>query len=127
MKLTQEAADAINAARQEGRVTEGKAVRLPDDAPMTEKEFQTRILLFARAHGWIVFHDFDSRKSTPGFPDLVLARKGHVIFAELKSAKGELTLAQQRWLDELTPREDEWPGVFAWRPGDMAEIERMLT
>jgi len=64
----------------------------------------------------MAFHPFDSRRSTPGWPDIVLVRPPSVIFAELKTATGRLTPAQRTWLDAL----DGCPGVeaYLWRPSD---------
>lgn len=36
-----------------------------------------------------------------GFPDLVLVKGDRVLFREVKSGRGKLTEAQQRWLDAL--------------------------
>ncbi len=38
---------------------------------MTEKELMQNILDCARLHGWRCYHTFDSRKSDPGFPDII--------------------------------------------------------
>jgi hypothetical protein len=73
-----------------------------------------------------VFHTYDSRRSEPGFPDLVICGHGRVIFAEVKRKGGYYTDAQRRWLAELmgTPAE-----VFTWIAGvddirDIADILR---
>jgi len=55
-----------------------------------------------------------------GFPDLVLARKGEVVFAELKSAKGKVTAEQRSWLNALG-------GGYLWRPADWSEIQEVLA
>lgn len=61
-----------------------------------------------------------------GFPDLVLAREGRLLFVELKSEKGKTTPEQDHWLAEL----GDVPGVVAlvWRPADWTsgEIDRVL-
>jgi hypothetical protein len=56
----------------------------------------------------------------PGFPDLVLARDGVVIVAELKSRRGQPTDDQKMWLEAL--------GAHArlWRPQDWPAIEQEL-
>jgi hypothetical protein len=54
-----------------------------------------------------------------GFPDLVLAKLGRVIFAELKTDKGRLSVEQELWLKEL-------PDCVVWRPRDWEQIERVL-
>jgi hypothetical protein len=68
---------------------------------VTERQLQNAILEAAALLGWRSYHTFDSRRSQPGFPDLVLVRTGHLIFAELKAAKGRVSDQQQQWLDEL--------------------------
>ena len=44
----------------------------------------------ARTLGWRVYHTYDSRRSQPGFPDLVLVRE-RILFLELKSETGKLS------------------------------------
>lgn len=64
-------------------------------------------------HGWKTYHVYDSRRSAPGFPDLVCAHKRHgVLFIELKGEKGKLTKPQDEWLDVLGPR------AYCFRPSD---------
>lgn len=53
-----------------------------------------------------------------GFPDLVLAKKGVVIYAELKADGGKVTPEQQRWIDDLE--------AFVWYPGDFDRIVEIL-
>ena len=65
---------------------------------MTEKEFQNAVLELARIHGWLCYHTHDSRRSAPGFPDLLLAKNGAVLFAEVKTDTGKLTNDQIAWL-----------------------------
>jgi hypothetical protein len=107
-----------------------------------EKHFQATVIQLAETLNWKVAHFSDSRRSigngrmvgdrqAAGFPDLVLARKGRLIFAELKAAKGKLRPAQVEWLDVLQEVESEThPHVLVrvWRPGDLSsgEIERTL-
>ena len=90
----------------------------------SERNLQARILEAARALRWLPFHVFDSRRSQPGFPDLVLVRPPRLIFAELKSAKGRITAEQQQWLDLLS----QIPGVeiFVWRPADLQDAIGIL-
>lgn len=91
---------------------------------MTEKDLQESIIELAGWLGWTCYHTHDSRRSRPGFPDLVLWRGSRLLFVELKSATGRLSVAQEQTLDELaeTPAE-----VYIWRPsswdqGDIAEL-----
>ncbi|MBM4407820.1 MAG: VRR-NUC domain-containing protein [Chloroflexi bacterium] len=70
---------------------------------MTERELQDAIVQVARLHGWLVYHTYDSRRSDPGFPDLVLVhvKRGQLWFLECKSARGRVTPEQQDWLSAL--------------------------
>lgn len=77
---------------------------------MTEDEYQTRILDFAKMTGWMCMHTRPAKTEkgwrTPlqghaGFPDAVLARAGVVWFFEVKSETGQLTDAQGMWLASL--------------------------
>lgn len=91
---------------------------------VSEADFLATVIELATLCGWLVYHTYDSRRSQAGFPDLVLVRGGRLVFAELKTAKGPVRPAQQRWLKEL-----EASGVeaFIWRPKDWEEIEQLLT
>ena len=66
---------------------------------MTEAELQANVLELARLLKWRCYHTFDSRRSEPGFPDLVMLRGERIIVAELKSERGRLTTEQDAWLD----------------------------
>lgn len=105
---------------------------------MSEDEFQQQVIELARLGGWRVVHfrparivrDGKTYWRTPvqgdnGFPDLVLARRGLRIFAELKTDTGTVTADQQDWLDQLGPN-DERTLVTVWRPRDWDRIQRTL-
>ena len=49
-----------------------------------EKELQGRLVETAKLCGWLVFHDYDSRRSDIGFPDLVMVRDGKLLAIEVK-------------------------------------------
>lgn len=85
----------------------------------SEAAFQSWVVDYARSRSWCVAHVRDSRRQdTDGMPDLVLARGGVVILAELKSATGKTTPKQDAWLQAS--------GNNLWMPGDRAKVERML-
>ena len=90
---------------------------------MTEKQFQTQIVMVAKANGWIVYHTYDSRRSEPGFPDLVLVRD-RVLFRELKTDTGRISQAQQEWGDVLTKAGADFA---IWRPRDLKAIVKELS
>lgn len=91
---------------------------------MSEKQLQEHVIALALRLGWLVYHTFDSRRSAPGFPDLVLAR-GAVLYRELKAANGVLSPAQKTWLQGLRVAGAD-AGV--WRPAHLLDgtIEREL-
>jgi hypothetical protein len=79
----------------------------------------------ARALGWLVFHAYDARRGTPGFPDAVCVRGGRLVAVELKTMRGRVTVEQERWIAEL----EQVPGVTAFVarcPRDWARITETL-
>jgi hypothetical protein len=90
---------------------------------LTEKDFQATVLEYAQLMGWKAYHTWNSMRSAPGFPDLVLVRGSRLIFAELKNVTGKLTPAQEEWLKALSQTVAE---VYVWRPGDWEAIELAL-
>lgn len=95
-------------------------------AGMSEDQLQRGVERLARSLGWLAYHTHDSRRSSPGFPDLVLVRGDRVLFRELKTEKGRATPAQKTWLAALTAA-----GMDAglWRPVQWFDrtIERELA
>ena len=106
---------------------------------IAESDFLLAITELATLTGWLIFHDYDSRKNPAGFPDLVLVHPHHspgIIFAELKTNLGRIKTKQGEWLNKLTavvdkiypppaPRKDI--GVYLWRPHHWDQIEKILT
>ena len=114
----------------------------------TEKDFMDHWASVAEGRGWLVYHTHDSRRSGPGFPDLVLLRDGYLIVAECKMAryvrtpnKGEakgLSLPQVVWLDAFRllekkvgvlrslPPHRALVQIFVWTPDDEDEMARVL-
>lgn len=98
---------------------------------INEKQWQAKVLDLARLFGWKVHHCRPAMRqsggwSTPiqgdaGFPDLVLARDGEVIFAELKTDSGSLTANQHEWLAVLPSDSAE-----VWRPSMLDQITNRL-
>lgn len=89
----------------------------------SEADFQSWVVGTAKLRGWMVGHLRDARTQDDvtglkGLPDLVLARGGLVILAELKSENGEIRKSQKPWL--------EASGNHVWRPSMRAKIEAML-
>ena len=91
------------------------------------REFMPAVIQCAQAFGWMVFHPYDSRRSTEGWLDLSMVhpRWARFMIRELKSEKGVLTKPQQNWLAALIHA-----GIDAavWRPAQWHDgtIEREL-
>lgn len=96
--------------------------RSPTRVRVSERAFQTGVLELARRYHWLTYHTHDSRRSQPGFPDLVMVRE-RVVFAELK-ASAAITDSQATWLRSLREAGAE---VCVWTPNDWPEIELALS
>ena len=92
---------------------------------VTERQLQAQVVQLAQLNGWRCYHTFDSRRSAPGFPDLLLVRPPRLIFAELKSEKGRLRPAQAECFAALAEVERA-PETYVWRPGDFGDIQSTL-
>ena len=86
------------------------------------------VIELAKRCGWKTYHTHNSRRSAPGFPDLAMAREGRKIFAELKSAKGVVTLDQLEWLLALVEEPSQPNETYLWRPAEWfnGTIEEIL-
>ena len=95
-------------------------------AGMPEDNFQRQVERLAKSLGWKVYHTHDSRRSHRGWPDLVLGRRGRVLFRELKTMKGRTTPDQKEWLELLNAAGHD---AAVWRPVQWFDrtIERELT
>lgn len=92
----------------------------------SEKEFQQAVLELATVYGWRSYHTYDSLRSAPGFPDVVLVHpaKRRVLFVELKTNAGSVTVAQKEWMFDLLRAGAD---ARLWRPCDWDnEIEPAL-
>lgn len=99
-------------------------------SPLEENEskFQARVVALARACGWRVFHPRNMKKSTPGYPDLTMTRRGRLVIAEIKTSAGKPSGEQTDWLSDLSRVAQEAGNVRVclWRPADWPEIEDVL-
>lgn len=95
------------------------------DSAMTEREWQAQVREYAEARLWICYHTHDSRRSDPGFPDLLMVRRTRVVAAELKRETGRVSQEQALWLDRLlgTGKVE----VFVWRPSDWEKVQEALA
>lgn len=120
-----------------GVLVNGKPVREPlvltDPAPplySDEGAFQAKIVALAEKCGWLVYHTYDSRRSKEGFPDLVLTRRGEIIFAEVKTTKGKVSDFQKQWIEALGLHVPCCVhckiAVYVWRPSMWEDIVAVL-
>lgn len=120
------------------------------DGGLAEAPFQQQVTNLASFYGWLAYHTYDSRRSAPGFPDLVLVRGAELLFIELKTDSGRVRAEQRDWIaalavvqraaEALTDAADELvasgacaePGLFAievhlWRPVDFDTLHERLA
>lgn len=90
---------------------------------MLEAEFQSQVRQLCKIRGLLVYHTQDSRRSDPGFPDLVIVGSRRMIYRELKKQDGRVSAMQQYWIDRLT---DLGQDAGVWRPSDMPRIVQEL-
>lgn len=108
--------------------TRDKTIRLQtvtDLKDHTEACFQAMVIKIAEEAGWKVYHTTDSRKSRPGWPDLVLCRGTQAIFWECKTEKGKMSDAQMEWIQALQNIKTVEASMI--RPSDLDVIRRILA
>lgn len=87
---------------------------------MKESEFQREVMNLLRIAGWKVYHANRPQRDERGFPDIVAAKGGEVLFVELKTDSGELKPEQLEWRREIGRQH------YVWRPRDMDEIKKAI-
>jgi hypothetical protein len=92
---------------------------------VTEKQFRQQVIDLAKLFQWECYFTWTSIHSPRGMPDLILCKPPRVVFAELKTLKGQPTEYQINWLNLLS----DCPGneCFLWRPDDWDAIQAVLT
>jgi len=90
--------------------------------PLREAQFQQQVLQLARLNGWWCYHTYDSRRSQPGLPDLILIRE-RVVWAELKVRPNRLRPNQKDCLNRLQNAQQE---TYVWYPEDWDAIVQIL-
>lgn len=94
---------------------------------------QAQIVYELRRFGYLVHHTRPAQNArgrwstpiqgVPGFPDLICARGGRVLYLELKTTRGRLTADQERWRDTLRAAGQDWRLV---RPADLQALYEEL-
>jgi hypothetical protein len=100
------------------------SIRAALDATIPERAFQQSVIDLATWLGWRCYHTHDSRRSEPGFPDLVCARPPRLVVLELKIERGEPTVDQRWWLDAFAAATTL--DTHLVRPSDWAMLEDVL-
>jgi hypothetical protein len=82
---------------------------------MGEDVLQSHVLEMCKSLGLLAYHTFDSRRSVPGFPDLVIVGQNGVLYRELKRRNGKVRRDQVHWLVALRVAGQD---ADVWRPED---------
>jgi hypothetical protein len=100
---------------------------------VTERDWQQTVIEAAQALGFKVAHFRPAKTArgwrTPvqadgaGFPDLVMVRGERIIFAELKSDTGKISVDQEAWLEALGQAGE----AYVWRPRDWDSVVENLS
>ena len=98
-----------------------------------EKTFQKQVIELAHILGYTVAHFRPAKTAhgwrTPvaadgaGFPDLVIAGHGRILYRELKTTTGRLSDDQEAWGEILTRNGADYA---VWRPSDWDTIAHQL-
>jgi len=98
---------------------------------LSEDEFTDQVIELFQLYGWKVVHFDRARKKNggwrtpirgdPGSPDILAARCGKVIHAELKVGRNKPTEDQEQWLHHLGE------GAYLWYPCDWETIVMLAS
>lgn len=103
----------------------------PIERPLTENEWLRRVIDTAKIHGWMVGHHRAAPTGRGGYrtpvqghrgvPDLLLAKGGRVLVAELKTDKGRMGPMQPEWIAAAGDH------GRVWRPRDWEAVLAELS
>ena len=82
---------------------------------MTERQLHAAVTDLCKMLALPVYHTYDSRRSAHGWPDVAICGT-RLILRELKTARGRVTAAQERWGHALVLAGTDWD---VWRPADL--------
>ena len=96
---------------------------------MTEDELLTAVTEALELYGYLWTHSRRSDKALTmghqGVPDIIAARRGRVVFLELKTEKGQLSGEQWAWMVALNHDFDGLARIV--RPSNLDDILRWLA
>jgi hypothetical protein len=95
-------------------------------ADVSEKAFEAQVVRQAKGWGWTAYKDVVAWRSDPGWPDLVMLRRGRLVVVECKTVRGKLTAAQREWLLAWW-ESGRCDGPYVWTPACWGEIARILA
>lgn len=93
--------------------------------PMPERVLLAQVREIAKRCGFATYHTHLSKKSEPGFPDVVLLKPPLLLFAELKRQGERPTAAQHAWLTALG--QVQQVAAHLWYPADLPQIIAVLS
>lgn len=94
------------------------------DESISEYQLQIMLMETGLNVGWLIHHETDSRKSYPGFPDLVCVHPRYgIVYIELKAERGYLDQDQYDWRDYLV---SAGANYYVFRPRDRHVATAML-
>ena len=102
---------------------------------MTEEELLTGVTEALELYGYVWTHSRRSDKALTmghqGVPDVIAARKGRVVFLELKTEKGQLSGQQWAWWNAIDPANfqllHERTSFVLVRPSNLDDVLRWLA
>lgn len=83
---------------------------------MSEYDLERNVRRLIARHGLYGYHNPDSRRSAPGWPDWVFIGRGGLLFRELKSPYGQVSGPQRHVGYLLQAAGQSWD---VWRPLDL--------
>lgn len=103
------------------------AAQRREAAAMSEEQLEAKVKDMARKHGLVPFDQGDARRQkVRGWPDLVIIGGRDILYRELKTERGLITLEQRRVGSLLAKGGGNWS---TWRPHDLIDgtIERQIA
>jgi hypothetical protein len=92
---------------------------------VSEAVFTTQVVKLAESYNFKAYHTHDSRRSSPGFPDIVATcgDRKMTVYVELKTETGRIRPEQVEWIRELRRSGQR---AFIARPRHRDDLERLF-